>query len=131
MAVDYLRSHQEEFYPQLLNLSLEMLDAGELPANEATPQRVLDILQLPETMAGEECLAALSEALQRRIMVYQPNSATISYGRHYDAVGLPIRLLRRGAHFESVLEWRPRRVEQSTQTEVSLFHCFSNYGICR
>lgn len=131
-AVDHLRANMAMYEPQILSLGLDMEDAGEilLPNGSVALRNtaILNTLALQQTMAGEESVTALSEALHVTIMVYQPHTDILWYRPNGESRGV-VRLLRRGMHYESILEWRPNRVSISTSTEeVSASQiCFSTF----
>ena len=112
-AVAYMREHLEVFGAQLIELGRSMELAGEIPflPDEEIPATVLNVLNLPWTWGGAECIAALASHLQRRIIVYQENGPSIPFTPNTLVSEVPLRLMhrfgRRGAsqrtHYECVV----------------------------
>ncbi|KAK3918388.1 OTU domain-containing protein 4 [Frankliniella fusca] len=121
MAVQYLAEHREEMQAELYSLGWDMIETGEIPIpleGDLLLDAVLQTLSNPRTWGGAECLAALSLALNRGIRVYQEDGLTIAF-REGDLPTLKVllrypRVGNRRTHYESVLQWRPRPVNEST-----------------
>lgn len=135
-AVAFMRQHADDFMPQLISLSWDMVTAGELPPCtsdlpvDQIVEVVLEALARPGTWGGAECIAALARHTRREIRVYQENGPTIVFhhGRPGPTDEAPLRIVHRfghraasqRTHYESVLEWRPsaptpQRVTFATQ----------------
>lgn len=96
-AVSYMRNNLDVFGAQLIELGRSMEVTGEIPylPEVEIPATVLDVLSLPWTWGGAECIAAIASHLQRRIVVYQEDGPSVPFTPHAVLEDEPLRIMHR------------------------------------